>query len=565
MEGKKQITQRRWSPQVSNVAVGHWHGKRSQLVHGPVNADQLAASLRQVAMLVYDTEHNSVALATQGRVSTTSADDSLPLLGLLPPSYPEWLGKRGFCEAHGLRFAYMGGSMARGIASTELVVALAELGALGMFGTAGLPVKSVDTAITRLQETLDTRGLAWGCNLIHSPDEPALEDSLVDLYLRRAVCRVEASAFMSLTPAIVRYSCTGLHRDSGGMIRRRNQLFAKVSREEVAKHFLSPPPERLLTALVERGQLTAEEATLAREIPLAQQVIVESDSGGHTDNRPLGALFPAIQRLRDDLQARYQYREPLYLGAAGGMGTPEALAAAYAMGAAFVVLGSVHQAACESGVGDDSKALLAQAGPADIAMTASADMFELGVKVQVLTRGTMMAVRGNQLLALYRQHARLEDIPAATRESLEKNLFRQPLESVWEQTRAYFKRQDPRQLEKAENDPKHRMALVFRWYLGNSSRWPLAGDKSRQADYQLWCGPAMGAFNRWAAGSFLEAPEARSVQQIALNLLEGAALTLRAQQYRGFGLALTSSATRYRPVPLRIADTQDADHGQQAY
>ena len=59
---------------------------------------------------------------------------SWPLLGTLPPLYPEWLGERAFLEVHGLRFAYMGGSMARGIATTDLVIALAEIDLAGPRG-----------------------------------------------------------------------------------------------------------------------------------------------------------------------------------------------------------------------------------------------------------------------------------------------------------------------------------------------------------------------------------------------------------------------------------------------
>ncbi len=44
------------------------------------------------------------------------------------------------------------------------------------------------------------------------------------------------------------------------------------------------------------------------------------------------------------------------------------------------------------------------------------------------------------------------------------------------------------------------MALVFRWYLGQSSRWANAGEPTRKVDYQVWCGPAMGAFNEWTQG-----------------------------------------------------------------
>lgn len=59
------------------------------------------------------------------------------------------------------------------------------------------------------------------------------------------------------------------------------------------------------------------------------------------------------------------------------------------------------------------------------------------------------------------------------------------------------------------------MALVFRWYLGLSSRWANAGEPGRQLDYQVWCGPAMGAFNEWVKGTPLEATANRTVVGVA--------------------------------------------------
>ena len=120
-------------------------------------------------------------------------------------------------------------------------------------------------------------------------------------------------------------------------------------------------------------------------------------------------------------------------------------------------------------------------------------------------------------------------------------------------TRSFFEKSSNfKEIEHAQNNPKHKMALIFRWYLGNSSKWPIVGDETRIGDYQIWCGPAMGAFNRWVEGSFLEAPENRTVQQIALNLLEGAAHVTRAQQLRSFGLAMAPDALIVRPSPLKI-------------
>jgi hypothetical protein len=60
----------------------------------------------------------------------------------------------------------------------------------------------------------------------------------------------------------------------------------------------------------------------------------------------------------------------------------------------------------------------------------------------------------------------------------------------------------------------------------------------------------MGAFNRWAAGSFLAEPQNRSVVQIALNLLEGAAVITRAGQLRSFGLPVSAGAFQFQPRPL---------------
>ncbi len=324
---------------------------------------------------------------------------------------------------------------------------------------------------------------------------------------------------MALTPAVVRYAFSGVSRDAAGQIHRTNHVFAKISRPEVAQHFMAPPPQAILDALVQAGDLTAEEAALARHLPVAEDITVESDSGGHTDNRPLGSLFPTIAQLRDELMARYGYTRPIRVGAAGGLGTPESVASAFALGAAYVLTGSVNQSCREAGVSDDAKAMLALAELADMTMAPSADMFELGVKVQVLKRGTMFASRASTLYSLYTRFPSLDAIPADELARIEQQLFRQPVGEVWDDARKFFEVRGPHEIERAERDPKHKMALVFRSYLGRSSRWPIDGDSDRRLDYQIWCGPAMGAFNAWVKGSFLEKPENRTVVQVARNLL----------------------------------------------
>ena len=387
-------------------------------------------------------------------------------------------------------------------------------------------------------------------NLIHSPNEPALEEAVADLYLRRGVTHVSAAAYLALTPAIVRYAAAGLSTDSAGAIRRSTHVFAKISRPETARHFLSPAPAAMLDALVAQGKLTAEQGALARRVPVAEDITVEADSGGHTDKQALTAVFPVIAELRDALVEAHGYQRPVRVGAAGGLGTPRSVAAAFSLGAAYVLTGSVNQSAVESGLSTEGKRMLAEAAMGDVVMAPAADMFEQGVEVQVLKRGTMFGARSARLFAAYRAHASLDAIPVDARAKLEAQVLGASLDEVRASTRAFWAERDPSQNAIADRDPKHEMALAFRWYLGLSSRWAITGEPRRRLDYQIWCGPAMGAFNDWVRGSFLEAPENRTVVQIARNLLEGAAALTRAHQLRSYGAPIPAAAFRFEPRPL---------------
>jgi trans-AT polyketide synthase, acyltransferase and oxidoreductase domains len=514
-------------------------------------AHQIAACLREVreSVHVVGTPDGGARGLALGRQAAGHGAADCPRLGTLPPLYPEWLGDRDFGEVHGVRFPYIAGEMARGIATTRMVIAMARAEMLGIFGAAGLDPEAIERAVHELSGALGGDG-PWGVNLIHSPAEPALEERTAELLLRWGVPIISASAYLDITPPLARCAAAGLRLDPAGRVVRPVRIFAKVSRPEVAEKFMSPAPAGLLAALVARGQLTQDEARLAAQVPVAEDVTVEADSGGHTDNQPLGAVLPAILALRDAVAARHGYRRRIRVGAAGGLGGPQAVAGAFALGAAYVLTGSVNQLAVESGVSDDARALLAQADLADVMMAPAADMFEMGVQVQVLRRGTMFGPRARRLYEVYREYSSVEELPADVRGALEREVLHASLDEVWAQTASFWRQRDPAQLARASTDARHRMALIFRWYLGNSSRWAVEGDTSRRADYQLWAGPAVGAFNRWTAGSFLAEPGERTVTQIALNLLEGAAVITRAHQARTYGVPVPPQAFTF--VPRRL-------------
>jgi PfaD family protein len=531
-----------------------WKADREPARFSSTSLTEAARRFRE-PVIVVESDDGGVGVGFGGTLSTDGA--GLRVAGVLPAIFPEHLGDRSFCEVHGCRFPYVVGEMANGIATARMVVAAHKAGFIGFFGAAGLPPARVEAAIDEIEAGVagSKNPHTWGANLIHSPHEPDLEMAVVELFLRRNVRRVSASAYMDLTPMIVRYAASGLVERAGRIV-RKNRVFAKISRPEVAARFLTPMPAAMLDGLVRAGHITADEARLAAKIPVATDVTVEADSGGHTDNQALPCVFPAVKQLAQQLAKKFDVAaltgEPVRVGAAGGLGTPDAIAAAFSMGAAYVLTGSVNQSAVESGLSERGRKLLTGVRLGDVTMAPAADMFEMGVKVQVLKKGSMFANRAHKLYDLYKTCASLEAIPPVEKKRLEQDILRTTVDAAWASTRAFFEKRDPAQIEKAEADPKHKMALVFRSYLGQASKWAIAGDESRALDFQVWSGPAMGSFNAWVEGTFLEPMEARNVAQIGWNLLEGAAVVTRAAQLRAHGAAVGDDAFVFAPRPLAL-------------
>jgi len=474
----------------------------------------------------------------------------------LPPIYPEWLGDRAFSATHGSRFNYVVGEMARGIATPRMVVEAVRAGCLGFYGSAGLSLEEIERGLHEIKAGLPNGPASWGANLIHTPQQPGYEAAVVDLFLREKVRRVSASAYMRLSAEIVRFTALGLQRGLNGEIVRTNHVFAKVSRAEVAEQFMAPAPKPVLDALVASGAISKEQAELASRVPIAAEITAEADSGGHTDRRASAPLFSSICTARDRIAAKTGIDpDTIRIGLAGGIATPHAVAAAFAMGAAYVLTGSINQAAVESGLSLPGRQLLAKAGPADVAMTPAADMFEQGVEVQVLKRGTLFAMRGKKLFQLYRSGAAFESLDAKDQAWVE-DVLGEPFDTAWQATREYIWKVNPKEAERADADGNKRFALVARRYLFNGAQLAREGDPGRLADYQIWCGPAQGAFNEWVAGTFLEDISNRTVRQIAWNLMEGAARITRAAQLRAVGVAVAPSAFNY--TPQQFAESEAA-------
>ncbi len=454
---------------------------------------------------------------------------------------PARLGSSEFKVEYGIKYSYTCGAMYKGIASETMVAALAKAGLIGYFGTGGLTLEKIEAAIEAIRSQVK-RGQSVGMNLLYDVRKPDLEGRTVDLFLSRGIRFVEAAAYMDVTPGIVRYRLSGLSRSHGETIHAPNLVLAKVSRPEVARAFMSPAPESIVRGLVAAGRLTAQEAELGQSIPVASDICVEADSGGHTDQGVAYALLPAMLHLRDEMMARYRYQKPIRVGAAGGIGTPEAAAAAFIMGADFITTGSINQCTVEAGTSDSVKDMLQEMDVQDTAYAPAGDMFEGGTKVQVLRKGVFFPGRANKLYELYMRHNSLEEIDRQTRKQIEEKYFRRSLEDVWSETRSYYSRSNP-DFKESGLSPKQKMALIFKWYFIHSTRMAMRGVEEEKVNYQVHCGPALGAFNQWVKGTPLEPWRNRYVSDIAERIMKGAAAVLAKR---------CAAMMPNEPVPLSI-------------
>ena len=429
------------------------------------------------------------------------------------------LGNPDFKKEYGLDYAYVAGGMFRAIASKELVVAMGRAGMMGFFGTGGLPLDEIERDIKWIQNRL-TDDQPYGMNLLSNLNNPPMEEETVALYLKYGIPFVEAAAYIRMSPPLVRYRLSGLRRNEEGAVVCDHHIMAKCSRPEVAEQFMSPAPEKIVHKLFEDGKITHEQVEMGREVPMSNEICVEADSGGHTDMGIPTVLLPGMLILKRRIEEKYKYKRPIFMGLAGGIGSPQAALAAFIMGADFILTGSINQCSVESGTSDTVKDMLQDMNIQDTDYAPAGDMFEMGAKIQVLKRGVFFPGRSNRLYQLYTQYNAMEEIPHKIAKQIQERYFHKNFADVWNETKEYLTAQNMQQeIRKAEENPKHKMALVFRWYFARSIKLALSGDPDCQVDYQVHTGPALGVFNQWVKGTELEDWRNRHVDRIAMKLL----------------------------------------------
>ena len=391
---------------------------------------------------------------------------------------------------------------------------------LSFLSVGGRPLNDIEADIKWLKQKASG---SWGVNYIHHFNQPEKEMKLMQLLLRYNITLIEASSFMSITKELVQYRVSGLEK-VGNKTHCHHHIIAKLSHPKVSEAFLSPPPKKYLTELLNEGAISSQQATLATSIPMADAITIEGDSGGHTSQGLSLAIFPTLHAFKNTIETQHNYTQDIFIGLGGGIGTPHAINAAFSLGADYVMSGSINQCTLEAATSSLVKELLCEASIQDFSYAPAGDMFEIGAKVHVYKKGILFPVRANHLYQLYQHYNNIEDIPSSVKARLENDYFQAPLTTVWEEIERYS-------LKKNHNNHSHtlhskrKMALIFKTYFRNSSQYAIKGMEKEKLNFQIHSSPAIAAFNQWAKMSPLNDWKKRSVSDISLRLLESASLS----------------------------------------
>lgn len=487
---------------------------------GPGNVlNGLIRNIKKDAAPIYDLEEEEEENITKDEVQPLESK---------PINKPDFnddtieLGNPVFRERYNISAACLIGSMQMGISSVKMVESLAKTGMMGFLGTNDSELDEVEKALQELKLSCKNAG-CYGASLVNTPRNPQRELDLVNLYSKYDVHTVEASAYIKISKPLVLYRLRGLAENGVNNVIIKNRIIAKASRPEVVKAFLTPAPKKIVQELLESGLISRKQAELAEKVPMADDICALADAGASTDMGVAYVILPSIQRMRDEAAAQYGYKNYICVGQAGGIGTPEAMAAAFMMGADFVETGSINQCTIEAKTSEAVKTLLEAMDIQDTEYVPG-EIFEFGGKVQVLKKGSLFFARLNKLYEIYRQYNSINELDGNLKEMIENRYFKKSFQQVLEE----IKQNSPAsERERLDNDEKYKMGMIFGWYSRHGFKLALQGEANQSVDYHVNCGPAMGAFNRYVKGTKYEHWVNRSVADINRMLMKDAQVIMK--------------------------------------
>lgn len=432
------------------------------------------------------------------------------------------LGSGAFRARYRLRLAYLAGS-SRGAGSVETALRLAGAGLMGVLGGSGLSPEQVAARLLETRRQLPS-GAPLALALLHSPENPELEMALALTATENEVDVLEVSGFLQPRLSLLMFRFAGCAERGEPRL-----VLARVARPDVASELVAPPSSHLLEMGLREGLLSPEDARVAVHWPLVSELCADPEGGGLTGSSSWAVLLPCLKAEATRARQRHGFSGEIFVGACGGMGSPEALAAAFFLGADFVMTTGINSCTPQSPLCPEARDLLAKVGVGDTTYAPAWETFELGGRMEVVRRGTLFAARAHKLQDIYRRGESLEALSESDRKWLEKHLLRTSIAEAWSRVQNELASVLPQALAAAADSPRLRLSLLCKWYLWSSLR-AAHGSATPSSDFAIPCDSEMGALNEWLKGTPLQPWSERHVDVLAQRLMTAAARRLAPNQ-----------------------------------
>ncbi|WP_408895211.1 ACP S-malonyltransferase [Paenibacillus taichungensis] len=423
------------------------------------------------------------------------------------------LGESSFQQVYDVKLSYMVSFLPKGITSAEMIIKLARSNILGFYGASGLPLDRIEQDLTYINKELG-KLQPFGVGILGGAYN-SNDQEILKLLLKHKVANLEIQGYKNITPALVQFRAEGLVRDDHGIVSINHRIIAQAKSIEDAEIFLSPAPAYLLEDMVLKGLLSQEKAEWLMNIPMVDDLYVESTITETNRMLDSAVLLPAVIKMRD-LRTRSTSWPRTRIGSAMQIGSPETTGLSFFLGADFVVTRSINQATVEAGLSNMAKSMLDRARDKNSAIVPKVDCFESGEYTMVLHDNMYFAERADLLYRLFYNNDSWYEIDEEERNRIQELYLGQTFEQVQDNLSAILPKSI---LKRAERNGKVAMAHIYYWYLEQAQDLAITGDMRHSGEYHICFDQAAAACNNWLSGTEMETWENRRVDKLAEKLM----------------------------------------------
>ncbi|MCO4784209.1 MAG: 1-acyl-sn-glycerol-3-phosphate acyltransferase [Candidatus Cloacimonetes bacterium] len=405
---------------------------------------------------------------------------------------PKHLGSTGFKKLFGLDYAYFVSGLPSYTHGRGMLQNLFENGMLGFFNLDGLTFNEKEESLNMLNQ----HDFRFGVE-IHLDDFDEEEDKkLITLLMAQNIKYLLVKSCSKISEPLIRFKS-----------KEGNLLIAKVSHPDQCVA-LSSGKKDVFSAFLIDGSFVSSQ-----------------------DTRSILSLMPSIKSLLNE--------KNIYLGVTGDLGTPDALAAAFAMGADFVSTSSINLLSNDVSGADSYKECIKKVRFQDVSLVSSFESFESGAKTRALNFGTRFVAVSTKIGSWFFERRSIDTLEDSEVKYLEEKVFGSSITQTLLDAKAFFEFRNPSLIEAASNNSRISLAMLIRYYLEMGHLWAIEGNDNKKIDYNIKCGLDLASFNQWRQGTIFEDDQKLSVVQIALNLMMGAQFEARKQFLKSQGIEIS--------------------------